>query len=187
MKDHAGPELKGAAPLLDRKRWGLVFLLYLVFVVYGSLVPLELRHVPFDEALTRFSHIPYLRLGAVSRADWVANIVLYVPLAFLACVWVLGLRRAGPRSYLGAALILACCLALAVALEFTQMFFAPRTVSLNDLIAEAIGSLIGVLLWVFGRRRVFQLGLDFAHGGRESVFAAIVVFSALYVVLALFP
>ena len=172
---------------LDRKRWFLVFLLYLFFVVYGSLVPLEWRDVPFDQALTKFSNIGYLQLGAVSRADWVANIVLYVPLAFLGCVSILGLRPPGVASYLGALVILACCLAIAVGVEFTQIFFAPRTVSLNDLLAEAIGSVIGVLLWVFGRQRVFELGAAFARGGRGSVVAALVVFAGGYLVLSLFP
>ena len=172
---------------LDRKRWSLVFLLYLVFVVYGSLVPLEWRDVPFDQALARFSNIGYLQLGALSRADWVANIVLYVPLAFLGCVSILGLRPLGLVSYLGALLILACCLAIAVGVEFTQIFFAPRTVSLNDLLAEAIGSGIGVLLWVFGRQRLFELGVAFVRGGRASVVAALVVFAIGYLVLSLFP
>jgi len=36
--------------------------------------------------------------------------------------------------------------ALAFGVEFTQIFFPPRTVSLNDLLAETVGSLIGLLL-----------------------------------------
>ncbi len=173
--------------VLARGRWGLVFLVYLLFVVYGSLVPLEWRHLSFADALTRFSNIGFLELGIVSRADWVANIVLYVPLAFLACVWILGLRARGLVPYVGAVLILLGCILVAVAVEFAQIFFAPRTVSLNDLLAESIGSLLGVLLWVFGRWRVFALGLAFAQGGRQSIMAAVVVFTTAYLLLALFP
>jgi len=36
----------------------------------------------------------------------------------------------------------AICLTVAVAVEFTQIFFAPRTVSINDLVAETLGILI---------------------------------------------
>ena len=50
--------------------------LYLVFVIYGSLVPLVPTHLSFETALTHFKHMPYLNLGAASRADWIANIVL---------------------------------------------------------------------------------------------------------------
>jgi hypothetical protein len=51
-------------------------LAYAVFVVYGSLVPLEFRALPLDEAWSRFQHMPFLDLGLGSRADWVANGVL---------------------------------------------------------------------------------------------------------------
>ena len=38
--------------------------------------------------------------------------------------------------------------ALAVTIEFTQLWFPPRTVSQNDIIAEAIGGVAGTLLWL---------------------------------------
>ncbi|MGB5831957.1 MAG: VanZ family protein, partial [Thiohalocapsa sp.] len=171
----------------DRTRWLFAFFFYLLFVVYGSLVPLEWREVPFDVALARFANIAFLQLGAASRADWVANVVLYVPLALLACVSLLGLRTPGVMSYLGAVLVLLGCLLLAVGVEFAQIFFAPRTVSLNDLLAETIGSVIGVLLWVFGRGRLLEFGWAFARGGRGSVIAALIVFVAGYLLLSLFP
>ena len=37
-------------------------------------------------------------------------------------------------------------LALALAVEFTQLFFPPRTVSLNDILAESAGAVIGLSL-----------------------------------------
>jgi VanZ family protein len=168
-------------------RWWLLCILYLAFVVYGSLVPLELRQVPWDEALARFSNIRYLDLGAASRADWVANIVLYIPLAFLGCAALFGLRVYGLPAFVGALLVFLGCVAIAVAVEFTQIFFEPRTVSLNDLLAETIGAAIGVSVWLFGRWRIVRLGLDFARGGRASVLAALAVFSVGYALLSLFP
>ena len=59
--------------------------LYLVFVVYGSLVPLDFTPLPLDEAIERFRRIRFLNLGIGSRADWVANGLLMIPLAFLLC------------------------------------------------------------------------------------------------------
>ena len=56
---------------------------YSAFVIYGSLVPLHFQRQPLDEAWAYFQQIPYLDLGIGSRADWVANILLFVPLAFL--------------------------------------------------------------------------------------------------------
>ncbi len=56
---------------------------YLIFVIYGSLVPLEYRARPFAEAWREFQNIRYLQLGIASRSDWVANLLLFIPLSFL--------------------------------------------------------------------------------------------------------
>lgn len=176
-----------STPASDRRYVFFGFLAYLAFVVYGSLVPFELRPHTFDEAIELFFAIRYLDLGIESRADWVANIVLYVPLAFLGCAWAVGLRSTSPLRHLTALLILAFCLSVAVAVEFTQIFFAPRTVSLNDLLAETLGSIGGILLFKFGRLRLARLLDAFFDGGHSSVYAAIMAYSAFYLLLSLFP
>ena len=51
-----------------------LLLLYLSFVVYGSLVPLQYVDRPWDDAVQAFRNIPFLTLGIDSRADWVANV-----------------------------------------------------------------------------------------------------------------
>ncbi len=163
------------------------FFIYLAFVVYGSLIPFELRLHSLDQALERFAQIRWLQLGAASRADWVANLVLYVPLAFLGCSALAGYARtAGVRIFL-VLVVLALCLAVAVAVEFTQLFFAPRTVSLNDLLAETLGTLAGIGLWLGARERLAQLGRAFRSGGRQSIAASITAYLVLYTALALFP
>ena len=55
---------------------------WVAFVIYGSLVPLDYHGIPWDVAVTRFSQIPFLDLGIDSRADWMANLLLFIPLAF---------------------------------------------------------------------------------------------------------
>ncbi len=72
-----------------------MWLLYLGFVVYGSLVPLNYQPRPWDEAWLLFQHIRLLDVGAQGRADWIANGVLYLPLAFLTAQ-VFGGRRTPP-------------------------------------------------------------------------------------------
>ncbi|MDD5390608.1 MAG: VanZ family protein [Gallionellaceae bacterium] len=139
---------------LARQR-GLLFwlgLLYLVFVVYGSLVPLDYHALPWDEATARFQAIPFLSLGIGSRADWMANLLLFIPLAFL---WN-GTLAQGRHAALGAAATLFVWLAaaaLSLGIEFTQLFFPQRTVSQNDIAAEVLGALIGTACWWgFGAR-----------------------------------
>ncbi len=121
-------------------------LAYTAFVVYGSLVPLDFHALPWDEAWNRFRHMPYLALGVGARADWVANMLLFMPLAFL---W-LGSSwhpwHPGWRLLASAFVVLAATL-FSAAIEFTQVFFPPRTVSLNDLVAEGLGASMGVAAW----------------------------------------
>lgn len=165
----------------------IAFLLYLGFVVYGSFIPFELREYSFELALERFARIPWLELGAGSRADWIANLVLYIPLAFLGCASLASPSRSPTLLLARLVAVLSLCLGVALAVEFGQVFFEPRTVSLNDLLAEALGTLAGLALWTFGDRRLRELWHAFVSGGRSALAAVIAGYGALYVALALFP
>jgi len=59
--------------------------LFTLFVVYGSLVPFEWRVHDINEAIEIFATIRFLDLGVGSRADLVANTLIYMPPAFLWC------------------------------------------------------------------------------------------------------
>lgn len=121
-------------------------LIYLAFVVYGSLVPLDFKAMPLDEAMARFRHVPLLQLGIGSRADWVANLLLFIPLTFL---WTgaLGHGHGLLARVLASLLVLAAAVALCLGIEFTQLFFPQRTVSQNDIFAETVGGVLGVIAW----------------------------------------
>lgn len=121
---------------------------YFVLVIYGSLVPLQVRPVAWATAVEQFRDIRYLQLDEVSRADWVANILLFIPLAYLAtAVLTLGVRS-WPVRGAAALAVTGCSAALSAAIEFAQIWFWPRTVSLNDIVAESIGGAIGAVLWL---------------------------------------
>lgn len=120
---------------------------YAAFVIYGSLVPLKYEPLPLTEAVARFRNIPFLQLGANERADWVANILLFVPLGFLASGVAAGnLRRWSAMALLPLAIV--ACGALSIAIEFAQIWFPARTVSQNDIAAEILGATIGAGLWL---------------------------------------
>lgn len=113
-------------------------------------MPWHFNHLSIDEAFVRLQNIPYLKLGITSRADWVANILLFIPLAFF---W--NIRLSFQKQFLvrlfSAIFVLIASIFLCVSIEFTQIFFPPRTVSLNDIIAETLGAIIGVVAsWLFG-------------------------------------
>lgn len=123
----------------------IIWLLYLGFIIYGSLLPFDFHFLSYREAIEAFRHIPYLKLGMHAREDWIANIVLYIPLAFLQCVLF------NPKGrYLFAKLlaVFLFCSAVALLVEFLQIYFPGRTVSQNDIIAEIAGTVIGIIVYV---------------------------------------
>lgn len=156
---------------------------YLLFVVYGSLVPLTFRHVPLDEAIREFTNIPYLPLGIESRADWVANILLFVPLSYLlmAALCVDG----GLRSGIALVLVVPVCVLFSIALEFTQIFFPPRTVSLNDVLAESLGTVAGGALWVAYGDEVTQWSRRLWSRNREAGLARLLLPGYLVLLLVI--
>jgi VanZ family protein len=122
--------------------------------IYGSLLPFNYAHHTFDEALAVLRQItlyPTSELGA--RGDWVISAVQFTVLCFLAT----GAIAVDRRPYMGllaALAVVTFCLALAVAIEFLQVFFPPRTVSLNDIIVECVGGVAGVATWLVGGQRM---------------------------------
>ena len=97
---------------------------YTLFVIYGSLVPLNYQHHSWQEAFEAFRNIRYLNLGIGSRADWVANILLFVPLAFLWLGTLWHSKNIVWRVVATLSVLLACS-GLRLGIEFTQIFFPP--------------------------------------------------------------
>ncbi len=126
---------------------------YGILVVYGSLVPMNFHSRPFEESLEAFLRVPYLELGIRNRADLVANLLLFIPLTFL----VMGaMTRENTRvgRWLPAAVVMTGAVVLSVGIEFLQLYFPPRTVSLNDILAECVGGGVGIGAWLLVGGRV---------------------------------
>lgn len=162
-----------------------LWVLWLTFVVYGSLVPLQFQALPWEQAVAHFMRLPMLQAGVEGRADWVANGVLYVPVGFLtACLLARSGRAPGLLAGLAAAV---AGIGLAVAVEFTQLYFPPRTVSLNDLLAEALGTVLGVVL-AWRSRDGIQAVDSVLRGHWRAVGSALAPAGAMAVLLiGLFP
>ena len=133
-------------PPPERRHFLILAVAWTAFVTYGSLVPLNYRPVPFADALERLQHLPPPTLAVGTRADLVANLLLFIPFSFL---WMGAFVCDRSRASRVAAAVLLAPIAFiaAVALEFTQISFVGRTTSQNDVIAETIGGVAGVLLW----------------------------------------
>jgi len=172
---------------VDRRLLLKALTAYLIFVVYGSLVPFEYHYLPMADAWQSFRHIRLLDLGVASRADLLANFVLYVPLGFLG-VGCLAAGAAGRlKRAIVAVFVVVACSALAIAIEFTQLYFAPRTVSLNDIYAEILGTVFGVGTWLTTSAAATRALTAVREGGRTAVRAMLVLYLVAYYALALFP
>lgn len=126
--------------------WLAVFFTWVA--VYGSLVPLKVKPVPWAEAVARFDKTLHSPLHFRSKADWGANVLLVLPIS---CCWM-GTLAVDRRRRLGTilavpAVVLPCAL-LSVGIEFAQIWFPPRVPSQNDVVAQLIGNVLGVALWL---------------------------------------
>ena len=172
-----------------RQAYTILSLCYLAFVIYGSLIPFQFRSLPIEEAINRFRHLPYLHLGIQSRADFVANILLFIPLSFfLMGVWF---RQIRPRyvKVLDTLLVLSFCCFLAAVIEFLQYFFPARTVSLNDIIAETAGACIGIVIWLLHGQRLtaWAQGVISEHRPRSLAEQALYGYIVALIFFSVFP
>lgn len=134
--------------LTPRQRQQLSWLLlaWAVFIIYGSWVPLNFQ--PQDPAeiwaaLWQWSAWDSLR---TQRIDTAVNVLLTVPLGFgLALLWVDPRTRA---SLLVRMAIVLLVLPLSLLVEYGQGFLPGRSESLGDVIAQTIGTVLGLVLHV---------------------------------------
>jgi len=96
--------------------WRRATWLGLLFVVYGSLVPLNFQPLPWSEAVARFWAVVSSDAVLGSRVDIASNVLLSMPLAFAAAQWLLAGHGAIERWVLRAGIVL-CVLLVAVSAE----------------------------------------------------------------------
>jgi hypothetical protein len=162
---------------------------YALAIAYSSLVvgPIGFHFVPLDPEIAWqiFKATPCVATGSDQRPDWMANLLMLVPLGWLAtgAFWP---RRDGLR-WLTAGAALCSCLILVLAIKYLQLFFPPRTVTLNYIQAQSLGSLLGVgLFWLtYDRRLAWRQGLS--GGGRRPLLIGCWIYVAALLFFFLFP
>jgi len=168
-------------PLSSGSLGALAWLTILV-IVYGSLIPFEYRSATFDQAVDRILNLHLGESAVGNRADLVANLLIYIPLGFLAC-------GAFSRRTLAGSIVWTVLLGviLSVGVEFAQIWASPRTVSLNDILAELAGLGIGLLLWLAAGPRIVQLTQVALHGSHAALRAGLLLYLGAYLFLELSP
>ena len=137
-------------PIFERmpgRKWLLLGVVgSLVFVLYGSLVPLDFQYRPLHDAWTEFKALLSDGFFFRSRTDLGANFLLMVPAGFFGFGFLWSCRR-DPWLFFFAVTVWIMCLSASVAVEFLQLFFRGRTPAFSDILMQAIGSAVGITAW----------------------------------------
>jgi hypothetical protein len=133
-----------------------------------------------------FRATPYLLNGSDQRADWIANLLMLIPLGFLAtgAFWPHGKRR---LRWLATCLALICCLSFVLVVKYFQLFVPPRTVSLNYIEAQGLGSLFGVLLFSASYNFLFSFFRGVFDRGLRPLVTLCAVYTVALLLFLLFP
>jgi VanZ family protein len=93
------------------------------------------------------------------------------------------------RALIAGLIVVALGIGLSFLIEFAQLFFPPRTVSINDLIFETAGLVFGVLVWVAVGHAITQWMRRFAALATIGELAAwlLPAYLAIVVIVKLMP
>ncbi len=119
-----------------------------LFAAYGSLVPFHFHARPAAEALDAFAWVLANRVAVEARGDALANLLLGVPLGFFALAALRADRPGRWGTRLAALALLPACALFAAAVEFAQLYFPGRTCSATDIVAQSLGSALGLAAWL---------------------------------------
>lgn len=169
------------APAPNRRHYALATLLLAAFVIYGSIVPLHLQRQTFDQAIERFREVLAQPIVLKSRSDWLANFLLLLPFGFFLMAAICCDRPHFSAPALPVTIV--SCLVLAAFVEFAQLYFPPRTSSINDIVAQTIGGTTGALFWLARGQRLTttarRLWNDFGARGTAALLLPLYLFAVL--------
>jgi glycopeptide antibiotics resistance protein len=143
------PRTAGSTAAWPRRRhYFLVALFFAGIAVYGSLVPFHYAPLGFGEAVGQLKEILKGPVRPGSRSNFVANILLGMPISYCLLAALSATHRNRMWTVLCVPLVGALCAALSVAVEFAQLWIPERVASLSDIVAQIIGATAGMGLWL---------------------------------------
>ncbi len=124
-----------------------------LFVVYGSFLPWRFETIGLSEGFSMFLEQFTAAKVKASRSDFGTNVLLFVPLSFAAMGALLVDRDGRLRTIIALVVVGLSCLLLSLAVEFGQVWLPSRTASRIDVIAQILGTIVGLGMWLaFGNR-----------------------------------
>ena len=123
-----------------RRRYRGSLVVWAMLIAYASLYPFLPLRPPSSETIAAFFNAPRY----MSRSDIAFNVIAYLPLGMLACLYFRGVNE-GRHAILKAVVLGAV---FSLAMEALQLFVPNRHASSVDLASNACGALLGALVFL---------------------------------------
>lgn len=138
-------------PPAPRSAWFVLLLASLLlsgFAAYASVVPFRWARIGRDEAWQRARDFADSSPAPISKSDFAANVLLFLPIAFVWQGTFCPGRRPFAWAILAPPLVATLCLVLSVAVELAQFWCVTRVPSPSDVLAHFLGTAFGILAWI---------------------------------------
>jgi glycopeptide antibiotics resistance protein len=163
--------------------------LVMTFAIYASLLPFDLHVRPMADALSIFVAILIDPTSeTVSRTNFLANVLLFVPIGF----GLMGAQLAEHRRWqglLGGVLVtVVASLLVSTAAEFLQVFAPNRVPALTDILAQTAGTIAGIISWTWaGPGLTAWLRASTGRSHSDRVTRALVGYCVVWIIAGLAP
>lgn len=124
---------------MSRRRFRGSLVVWALLIAYASLYPFFPLRPPGSDAVGAFFGAPKY----IIRSDIAFNVIAYLPLGMLACLYFRGVDG-GRRAILKAVLLGA---GFSLAMEAAQLFVPNRHASSVDLASNAVGAFLGAMVF----------------------------------------
>ncbi|MEA2777774.1 MAG: hypothetical protein QOF90_3180, partial [Acetobacteraceae bacterium] len=143
-------------PWFGPRRMAAASAAYALLMVYASTVigPAGVNFVYKDPArlFRTFLATPYILHGSDQRADWMGNVLMLVPFGFLLAGSLWPRRPLLRLPAIFTAMLISVATILII--KYLQLFFPPRTVTLNYIVAQTLGATIGCAGFFYFHERI---------------------------------
>jgi VanZ family protein len=184
IPDHA--DAKNAWP--KARHFAAAALVWALLVIYGSLTPFAYQPLEWSRAASILRWIVEHPPQPAPRGDWATNFLLLVPLGFAALGALLVDRDTLLRRGWGVGLVLVGGLALSATVEGAQLWFPPRHPAKADIIAQTLGNVVGMGLWILAGQPLTDWTRRRVRGSRAGrVVWLLAIYSAGLLLYSLLP